>query len=450
MASGRASVAARARIGAARLDAEATGAHAQHGREHALSTLGRTVRRRAHRPPRRAALELHLVQARRVADRDARARAQLAGELEERADREAVQASVHVSRRLEARLDARARAQHLADARQDRLRVALLAHVRRGAGAELAHALQQVLLPREEDHGCVAQRDVATQRPREREAVELRHEDVAHHQLGRDAVAELQRGGAIERLVDDAPRAAEDVGDEPGDAGIVVGHHDAAPVERHVGGRPAPARTQRGERGRPVRAGEIRLEPRRERHGPLGSPAEAHRAVGPGRDELAHAGDRPPHRGHHLRPLAERHEAAPRRAVGAVHQRASHLVGEPVTQLLERRLAQRDSHRAPSFLLDRLVARPADRLGRDGLGERAAHPQRDEARRLLLLAEGPHHHHRRGLGQRVVQQRLHQLRGGVDVRVEEQHVRRRPSCEIDRELRVVGSLVLEDDLARRR
>ena len=139
-------------------------------------------------------------------------------ELEQEPGGQPVEAPAHLAVAAQAHLDARARPQHLAHAREDGARVALLAHVRRGARAELAHALQQVLLPREQDDRRVAQRDVAAQRAAEREAVEARHQDVAHDELGLDAEREVERGGAVERLVHLAARGAQQVGDEPGDA----------------------------------------------------------------------------------------------------------------------------------------------------------------------------------------------------------------------------------------
>jgi len=48
-----------------------------------------------------------------------------------------------------------------------------------GIGAEIAKALQQILFPRQEDHGDVAQRNVALQRSAKSKAVESRHENIA-------------------------------------------------------------------------------------------------------------------------------------------------------------------------------------------------------------------------------------------------------------------------------
>ena len=221
--------------------------------------------------------------------------------------------------RPEPRFDARARPEALAHASEDRARVALLADVRRRARAELAHALQEVLLPREQDDRHVTQRHVALERPREREAVEPRHEDVADDELGRRAVREIEGRLAVERLVHDAPRGAKEVRDEPGDPRIVVRDDDAPPVEAHVRSRPATAPHRRHQ---PIRAGHVRLKPRRERDGPLRSvAAEAHGSPGSRDDDLAHARDRPPDRAHHLGPLAQRNAHAAPGGIDALDDR---------------------------------------------------------------------------------------------------------------------------------
>src|SRR5262249_43852479 len=107
---------------------------------------------------------LDLVQERCVPHRDARLGARRAHDLEERARAHTVEPAAHLAVLAEARFDPTARTESLPNARDDRARIALLPDVPGGARAELTHALQEVLFPREEDHRCVAQRHVAPQR----------------------------------------------------------------------------------------------------------------------------------------------------------------------------------------------------------------------------------------------------------------------------------------------
>ena len=222
----------------------------------------------------RAEADLDLVEERGVADRDASLGARRAHDLEERADADAVEAAADLALLAEARFDPAARAERLADTRDDRAGVALLADVAGRTGAELAHALEEVLLPGEEDHGRVAQRDVATERAAEREAVEVRHQDVADDEVGRALVGKLERLLAVEGLVDDAAGRLEEVGEEPHDAGIVVGDDDAAALEADLGGVAALRRAAA------IAARDVGLvEQRRWGERALGAAGEAHRAV---------------------------------------------------------------------------------------------------------------------------------------------------------------------------
>ena len=246
------------RLGARR-DHEPARAHGEEHRERAFAALVRTVAGGARGLAGGAAADVDLVEERGVAHGHARVLADAAHELEQEARRQIVEASAHFAVAAEARFDARPGAQHFADAREYGARVALFTHGRRGAGAELADTLEEILLPREENDGRVAEGDVAPERAAQGEAVEPRHEDVADDELGLHAEREVARREAVERLVHFAARGAKEVGDEPGDAGVVVGDDDAAAVEAHVGAGSAAARR------RPVGRGYVVMEPGRER-----------------------------------------------------------------------------------------------------------------------------------------------------------------------------------------
>ena len=231
-------------------------------------------------------------------------------------------------------------------------RVALLAHVRGGARAELAHALEQVLLPREQDDRHVPERDVAVQRAREGEAVHAGHEDVADDELGLDAEGEVERGGAVERLVHLAAGGAQQVGDEPGDARIVVRHDDAPAVEAHVraGASTAPGHSlgRRGtswcSHGASAMAPSGASPPKRTAPPVLCETISCTRAMAP---HSAPSTSVPS-------PSGTRHERAV--PVDAVDEAALQLFREPVGELLERRLAKGDPHRATFARVEDLFA----------------------------------------------------------------------------------------------
>src|SRR5262249_18588997 len=138
---------------------EAPRSDAQQPGESARAALIAAVARGSRRLPRSAPSHLDLVEVRRVPYRDARVLPDRPAELQEEPRRQPVEPPAHFAVAAQAHLDPRARAQDLAHASEDRPRVALLAHVRGRARAELAHALEQVLFPREQDHRRVAKRD---------------------------------------------------------------------------------------------------------------------------------------------------------------------------------------------------------------------------------------------------------------------------------------------------
>ena len=426
--------------GARGRDHEASRADPEHGGDHALAAPEAPVARCARRALRSAVPDLELVEERGVAHAHARVGPLRADKLEQAVDGEVVEPPAHLALAAEPRLDARAGAEDLANARDDGARVALLAEVRRGARAELAHPLEEVFLPRQQDHRHVAEGHVPPDGPAEREAVQPRHQDVAHDELGRVLVGELERHLAVERLVDDAAGRAQEVGDEPRHARVVVGDDDDALVEAHVGGgASAPP-------GSAVRACHVLVQPRRHRHGALRPGAGvAHGAIGAHRHDLTDAGDGSPHRAEHLRPLAERNARPAPGLVDRVDQRATHLLGETIGQLLERRLAQRHADGAALALIDHVLARVLEHRRRDGLGERLGDAERDEAGSLLGRAEAAEHDDGHGLGQRVVEERLDEIERARQVAVDDDDVGREGAREPQTGLGVLGALALEDE-----
>src|SRR5260370_27319355 len=90
------------------------------------------------------------------------------------------------------------------------------------------------------------------------------------------------------------------------------------------------------------------MQPRRQRDGALRRVApEADGAARLLRDDLLHSGDGPPQSTEHLGTFAERNSARQRRSLDAVDERALELVGQPVGQLLQRRLAEGYARRSP-------------------------------------------------------------------------------------------------------
>src|SRR5439155_13325890 len=170
---------------ARRTDDESAGADAEHRGDHALAARERAVVRRDGGALGRAVAKLDLEERRSIAHRDPCGAANASDELEERANGDALEAAANFARALEARFDSRARPEDFANACEDGARIALFSHVRGGARAELANALQEILFPREENHGDVAQRDVAAHGSTKCEAVELRHEEVVHDEIRR-------------------------------------------------------------------------------------------------------------------------------------------------------------------------------------------------------------------------------------------------------------------------
>jgi hypothetical protein len=365
--------------------------------------------------------------------------------LEERAHAHAVKAAADLAVAREARLDARPRAERLADAREDGAGVRLLADVARRARAELAHALEQVLLPREEDDRHVAERDVAPERAAQREAVHLRHQDVADDEVGARPVRGLERLRAVEGLVHDAAGRAEQVRHEPDHRGVVVRDHHAATGEPDVGGAAAQLLHA-------IAAGDVVGRERRHRQRALrAGPEEAHVALGPGRHDLADLRDRPPHGGQHLAALAERDLRVAHRRIDARDDRLAELGREPLAELRERRVAELDTHRRGAAAgLERLLARAAQRVALRRLGERLGDAHRDVARRLALLLEAADDDDRGRLRERVVHQRLDELEGVGQVGVEHDEVGLGRLREVERGLRVGRALAGERRPRRQR
>jgi hypothetical protein len=166
---------------------------------------------------------------------------------------------------------------------------------------------------------------------------------------------------------------------KPGDARVVVGHDHAAPAHRTLGAALRPPPAARSEPGK------VLVQPRRERDRPLGRAAgEANGAAGLLRDDLLDPRDRPPERAHDLAPLAER-ERAPSAPAASTESRSAPLssLGQPVGELLERRLAQSHTKRAALASLEDLVASGPDHLRGDRLCKRSGDAKRRELRSFV-------------------------------------------------------------------
>ena len=207
-------------------------------------------------------------------------------------------------------------------------------------------------------------------------------------ELGRRPIREVERGDAVERLVHDAARGAKQVGDEPGDAGVVVRDDHAAPVEAHVGRRPAlaPHRRRAAGRSRASPAGATaRARPPPRAPSPRTAPRPAVRATTTSRTRAI-----APHTALITSVPSPSGTRTPRPAESTLStMRLAHFVGEPLAELLERRLAERHAHRDFVSLLDGLVARAPQILGRDRLRQRARHAERDEPRRGPAARNAP-------------------------------------------------------------
>ena len=145
-------------------DDEPPRAYAEQRRERRFATREVSFTRRLGHALRGAIANLDLVQAGRVAHRDARVRTQRTYELEQRARCDAVEPTADLAGAFEARLDACAGPERFTNTRKHGAGVGLFAQVRSRIRAELSHALEEILLPRQQDHGRVTQRYVAFER----------------------------------------------------------------------------------------------------------------------------------------------------------------------------------------------------------------------------------------------------------------------------------------------
>ena len=176
-----------------RRDHEAARAEAEQPREHTRASLEGTVGRGARGAHGAAVADLDLVEVKRVPHGERGGGPVGASEREEGAGREAVEAAADLTALREALGDTQAGAEDLAEALHDGRGARFLAEVAVRVGAELAHALEEVLFPREEHDGDVAEREVTLEGTAKREAVEAGHDDVADDEVGRDLARETRR-----------------------------------------------------------------------------------------------------------------------------------------------------------------------------------------------------------------------------------------------------------------
>jgi hypothetical protein len=210
---------------------KAPGAGAEQGAEHRLAPLEVAVARCARSTVRAPLANLNLVQVDRVANGNATIRLFRTRELQNEPRRQTIETPAHFAPRAEPRFDARARPKHLAQTLDDGRARGFLAQIAVRAGAELAHSVQEVFLPRQEDYGHIAHRDVAFDLAAQREAVESGHQHVAHYDVRPFLAGEVERARTVVSLERLAPRRANQIGQEPHDRGVIVGDQHATAFE---------------------------------------------------------------------------------------------------------------------------------------------------------------------------------------------------------------------------
>jgi hypothetical protein len=420
---------------------EAAGADAEQRAEHGRAALEGALWRGAGGAGGVAFAELDFVEEEGVPDGDEGVGALLSAEVEEGARGDALEAAAGLASRGDALGDALLATEDFAHALDDGRGALLLAEVAVRVGAELAHALEQVFLPREEEHGDVAKDDVALEGTAEAEAVEVGHEHVADDQVGRVAVGEVEGAGSVARLVDDGARRAEDTGEEPGDGRIVIGDDDGLALEADV----APDARLAAALGTALPRGSSVVEPGGHGQRALGATGrEAHAAGGADGDEVADARDGAPDGREDFVALAEVEAVSLAGGHGGVAEAAAELVGEASAELVEVELAEgQRGWLAPRAAKRGGGAGAAELVGRGRLGEGAGRAEGGVGGRVISLVPAAEGDQRDELGERVTQQRLAELAGAGAVDVDDDDVGGERTGEVDGGGVVGGALDLE-------
>ncbi len=374
-----------------------------------------------------------------VAHQDGCVRERRGGEGDQGARPEPIESSAHLASALQPFFDTGARAKTFLHGSEDGSRGGLLAQVAVGPDSQLSHALQQVFLPRKDDHGHVPKQQVALQRAAEPEAVELGHQDVGDDQIGIEPESDLERPLPVPGFPYDAPVSTEQSAEEPCDGGVVVDDEDAAILEQelHVGVVLAFALSAGLVLGHDV-------EPRGDGDGADGAcMGEADGAFTSDREHFADASDGTPDGGEDFGALSEVDGDAPGLRAHGVEEAGFDLLCEAFRELFDGQLAQE----VGGFLGSGISSSRSHGLlelgGGDRLGQGARHAVGEKRSGLVGQGEGTDDDDGGRLGDGVLCESLAQAHGARQVTVEDDDVGGERTGELEGLGEVVGSLDLE-------
>ena len=400
---------------------EASGRRAEELPQRGVAAHERPVRRGPREVHEVAVAEVDLEEIPRVTHGQARVRRHLRDRAEHVLDADALERAAHLAARAQLRLEASPRSQHITHAREDLRAARLLAQVAARAGVQIAHALDEVFLPRQEDDGDALERGIPLDLAAEREAVDVRHEDVADDDVDATPAEPRERLTPVRRLEDLGARLAEQAGEEPEHGGVIVDDEDVPTIERDF-------------RRRFVSRRVLLVDERHHRGAaPTRQVAEAHAPAGASSDVRSHARDRRPSRCEHLGAVAERNGDVAAR-LDRADEPIADLRGEPVRDLRERDGAERFDAAARSSRADELGDRAHDRLWVDGLRDGVVRAERARGDRVDRRARRHEHDDRDEVGERIVAQPRDEVRAGARQRraIDEHDVRRARAREAQR------------------